>query len=76
MIDIKKIADEADMIVDGYAFTKCDLGYKVLNLKRPQSAIVISEQGEPLETTMDDIEMSIVVEIFNKDRKYMEENYA
>ena len=26
MLDIIKIADEADMIVNGYAFTRCDEG--------------------------------------------------
>lgn len=25
MIDIKKVADDADMIVNGYAFQKCDV---------------------------------------------------
>ena len=32
MIDIKKVADESDMIINGYAFTKCEEGVKVLNL--------------------------------------------
>ena len=32
MIDIKIIADEADMIVNGYAFKRCKEGYRVLNL--------------------------------------------
>ncbi len=60
MIDIKKIADEADMIVSGYAFTRCDLGYKVLNLNRTDSSLVLSDKGEPLEIAMDDIEVEIV----------------
>lgn len=34
MIDIKIIADEADMIVNGYAFKRCKEGYRVLNLKQ------------------------------------------
>ena len=29
MIDIKIIADEADMIVNGYAFKRCKEGYRV-----------------------------------------------
>lgn len=32
MIDIKKIADEADVIVNGYAFKRCVVGVKILNL--------------------------------------------
>ncbi|MCD8019831.1 MAG: hypothetical protein LUF92_09715 [Clostridiales bacterium] len=76
MPDIKKIADEADMIVEGYAFTKCDLGYRVINLNNPESAVVISGEGDPLEIAMNDIEVSIVVEIFKKDKEYLEELYA
>ena len=41
MIDIEKIADEADMIVNGYAFTKCDLGFRVLNLNRFESSSTV-----------------------------------
>ena len=34
MADIKQVADAADMIVNGYAFTRCTEGYRVLNLNR------------------------------------------
>ena len=74
MINIKEIADEADLIVNGYAFKKCDLGYRVLNLDCPEHAIVISQEGETLETTMDDIEIKIVKDYFVKNKKYMEED--
>ena len=73
MNDITKIANEADLIVNGYAFTKCKLGYKVLNLDNPQKAMVVSDTGEPFETTMDDIEISIVVDYFLKNKKFMED---
>ena len=73
-LDIKKIADEAELIVNGYAFTKCDLGYRILNLNYPEHAAVISTQGEILETTMDDIGVQIVKDYFIKNRKYLEED--
>ena len=73
MLDIEKIADEADLIVNGYAFKKCDIGYRVLNLDYPD-AIVISADGDTLETTMDDIEIQIVKDYFAKNRKFMEED--
>ena len=38
MADIKQVADAADMIVNGYAFTRCTEGYRVLNLNRPDRA--------------------------------------
>lgn len=74
MLDIEKIADEADLIVNGYAFKKCDIGYRVLNLDYPEHAIVISADGDTLETTMDDIEIQIVKDYFAKNRKFMEED--
>ena len=58
MIDIKMIADEADMIVNGYAFKRCKEGYRVLNLNRPDRATVLSLDGKVLETSMDDIEIA------------------
>lgn len=57
MIDIIKVADEADLIVNGYAFTKSEEGYRVLNLNNPEHALVLLEDGEAVETTMDDIEI-------------------
>jgi hypothetical protein len=72
MIDIKKIADEADMIVNGYAFTKCDIGFRVLNLNRLDKALVLSFDGEVLETTMDDIEIQIVEDYYNNNLQFLE----
>lgn len=48
MTDILDIADTADMIVNGYAFTKCNDGYQVLNLNRPKHAVVLSVDGDIL----------------------------
>ncbi len=73
MLDLIKIADNADLIVNGYAFTKSNVGYRVLNLNKPDRAIVLSFGGDILETTMDDIEGSIVKEYFFKNKKYMED---
>lgn len=73
MIDIKKIADEADMILNGYAYTRKQNIIQVLNLNDPKSASVLSLDGDVLETTMDDIELSIILDYYKRDRKYMEE---
>lgn len=73
MIDIKNIADKADMIINGYAFTKCDEGYQVLNLNKTSSAVVLSISGDVLETSMDDIEIEIVKDYYKKNRELMEE---
>lgn len=73
MLDIIKVADEADLIVSGYAFTKCESGYRVLNLNKPVCAAVLSLEGEVLETTMDDIEIQIVKDYFGNNKKFMED---
>ena len=73
MSDINIIEDEADMIVNGYAFKRCQEGYRVLNLNRPDRATVLSLDGKVLETSMDDIEIRIVINYLEKNRKFMEE---
>ncbi len=72
MPDIKTIADMADIIVNGYAFTRQEDGIHVLNLNSPNKAVVFSEDGEVLETTMDDIEISIASRYLQQNLKYME----
>ena len=76
MISIKEVADKADIIVNGYAFTKDKVGYRVLNLNRPGRAVVLDYSGEMLETTMDDMEVGIVKDYFIKNKNYMEEDNA
>ena len=73
MTDIKKAADEADMIINGYAFRCCREGFRVLNLNRPDRAAVFSVNGDMLETSMDDIELGIVDDYLKENRKYMED---
>ncbi len=41
MIDFKTIADNADLIINGYAFTKSGDYIRVLNLNRPNKALVL-----------------------------------
>ena len=73
MPDIKTIADKADMIVNGYAFTQEADRIHVLNLNCPDKAVVFNLDGEVLETTMDDIELSIASRYLQQNLKYMED---
>jgi len=72
MLNIHEIADAAEMIVNGYAFTKDDKNIKVLNLNRPDRAALIRKNGEVLETSMDDIELDIILDYYRRNEKYME----
>ena len=69
---LQAIADNADVIVNGYAFAKSDDRIFVLNLNKPDRAAVLRSSGEVLETSMDDIELSIVTEYLQRNLKYME----
>ena len=73
MPDIKTIADNANIVVNGYAITREEDGIHVLNLNSPDKAVVFSEDGEVLETTMDDIELSIASRYLQQNLKYMED---
>ncbi len=73
MPDIKSIADNADVIVNGYAFTREGDRIKVLNLNCPDKAVVFSSDGVVLETSMDDIELAIASRYLQQNLKYMED---
>lgn len=72
MCDILDVASRADVIVNGYAFTKDNGNIKVLNLNRPEKATVLSAGGDVLETSMDDIELDIVRDYLKRNERFME----
>ena len=45
----------------------------VLNLNHPDHAVVFSDSGKVLETSMDDIEVRIAGDYLKKNRKFMED---
>ena len=72
MIDINKIADNADMIVNGYAFTKIPAGIQAFNLNRA-TACVIGMKDSVIESSMDDIELEIVMDYYQRNKQFMED---
>ncbi len=77
MFDVQKIADEADVIIDGYAMIRKEDGRTgVVNLNRERHAAMILPSGEVEETSMDDIELAIAVDYYNSAKTYMEDDYA
>lgn len=70
--ELIRIADEADIIVNGYAFKVRDKNVSVLNLNRSDKAAVLAIDGTVLETSMDDIELSIVQNYLQRNRSYLE----
>ena len=74
-LSVKDIADNANMIINGYDYTKdCDY-IRVLNLNCLNNAAVIYKD-KIVETNMDDIEIQIVLDYYNKNKEFMEEANA
>jgi len=68
----EEIANKADMIVNGYAFTRQGESIHVLNLGNPDKASVMRMNGEVLETSMDDIEIHIVQDYLARNLRFLE----
>lgn len=73
MSDLEKMAQLADFIVNGYSFLCEDGKVRVLNLNDTTRAAVLNRDGEVLETSMDDIEISIVQAYWEKNKQFAEE---
>lgn len=73
MVDVQAIADAADVIVRGYAVSRCEEGIRVFNLNDAYGAAVFTADGQLVETNMDAIGMSIAEGIVKSSLKYMEE---
>ena len=72
MIDIEKIAEQADVIISGYAFIKNQDDIKVVNLNNCKSVAVFQCDQTMIETNMDEIELEIVKKFLSSSLKYME----
>ena len=72
--EIKRLADEAKMIVCGYAFSFREDGLiRIMDLHHPDCVMVVNINGELIETNMDPIEQHIVLELCRKNLKFMDE---
>lgn len=65
------IADAADMIVNNYAFTKDGDNIRILNLRTETAALLLPD-GRVSETSMEDIELDVVLAYFEKNKKHLE----
>ena len=75
--EINAIIEKAQMIVCGYAFLKAEGGLmRVVYLHTPYHALLMTQEGDVLETNMDDIEINIVLKFWNRNKKLLEEAYA
>lgn len=75
--EIKAVAEKAIMIVCGYAFSQSEESFiRVVYLHPPYHALVMTREGDVIETNMDDIEISIVQKYWKRNKNLMEQTYA
>lgn len=73
---VYEIADAASTIIDGYAMEFLENGARITNLHQLDHVTFVSPKGEVLETTMDDIELSIVMKYYQSAVAYAEDDDA
>ena len=69
--ELEGIADGADFIVNGYAFSRFGEGVRVINLRSPHRAAVLTCSGELVETSMDDVEIDIVRDYLSRNAEFL-----
>ena len=67
----KEIADNSDLIVNGYAFTKTVGGIRALNLRNGKAALFIGNH-EVSETNMDDMDLALARRYLTENEMFME----
>lgn len=67
---IKEIADKADLIVNGYAYTRDKDYIRIINLNSLNHTAVIYND-KIVETNMDEIETQIVLDYYIQDKEFI-----
>lgn len=75
MPKVEQLAEDAQMIIHGYAFIPRNDGFTVINLHNLEHAAFIFND-EIIETTMDDIEAYKVQKLYDTNKQYLEAEYA
>jgi hypothetical protein len=72
--EIISIADNADMIINGFSFTINEDGFiRVLNLNNTDEACLLNKDGEMIEAAMDDEVLFKVQAYYAQNKELMEE---
>ena len=71
-MSVKEIAEAADMIVAGYAYTRKDGYIEVIDLENLDKRAVIQD-GDVVESLMSDEEDDLVLKYYLRNREIMEE---
>ena len=70
---VKDILDNAIIVVNGYAFNKCEKGYRIFS-SLTRHVLVLSKDGDVIASSMDGIEEGIVKKYFEQDKEFLEDD--
>ena len=73
MINILELANEADVIIRGFAVQQIEDGIRVVNLNSDGDVAMFTSDGMLIETNMDEIELTIAKDCMNSAMKYLED---
>ena len=66
----RAIAENSDLVLNGYAVTLDAGNFRVVNLRTGKAAYIMTS-GELSETNMDEVESAIAMRIVSENRKYI-----
>ena len=66
----RTIAENSDLVLNGYAVTLDAGNFRVVNLRTGKAAYIMTS-GELSETNMDEVESAIAMRIVSENRKYI-----
>ena len=68
-LQLKEIADNADMIIANYSFTVMENGdIKILYLSNPDQSCVLNKDGDMIMSSMDDGRLALVQAYYLKNK--------
>lgn len=71
--EVLRAAEDAKLIVCGYAFTALEDGLvRILDLKHPDCFMIVNSEAEIFETNMAPIEQRIVLELCRRNLQFMD----
>ena len=70
--NLEKIANDAEVIIDGFAVEKVEQGFRVFDLNNGKGIAIFLNDGTLMETNMDEIELVIAKQRLNQSIKYID----
>ena len=64
-------ADKADLIVNGFAFTRRGDGIAVLDLRTGKAAVLTADR-QVSETSMDDMDLALALQYLKQNERFLE----